>query len=267
MQKNIIIYMTDLRQRYIAEGLIGEKMNCLAPWKIDYSRVGDIIFPTPFSKLDLTTEEADRLRELIKSNHIKIYGGLIPPFFRDGIDYVDLMEDEEVVMPNAKITAEAVLSLAIEKSVNSIEASRVLITGFGRCARECAWRFKALGAGVKILARKEADREKARHLGYEAGKFEVDECYGTDILINTVPAMVIDEKIIRILSRECLLIDIASKPGGCDFDAAKRYQINYIHALGLPGRYSARSGAEIMLTSIRKHGLMEGDAWIYQITP
>ena len=53
MQKDTIIYVTDQRQKYLADMLGGEQTDCRNSGGIDYERVGNIVFPTPFSKLYL----------------------------------------------------------------------------------------------------------------------------------------------------------------------------------------------------------------------
>ncbi|MEG0271731.1 MAG: hypothetical protein RR622_00680 [Hydrogenoanaerobacterium sp.] len=35
-------------------------------------------------------------------------------------------------------------------------------------------------------------------------------------MFNTVPAMILDEEILAVLPHNCLVIDLASKPGGVD---------------------------------------------------
>ena len=44
MQKDTIIYVTDQRQKYLADMLNGEKESCHGDKIRDYARVGNIIF-------------------------------------------------------------------------------------------------------------------------------------------------------------------------------------------------------------------------------
>lgn len=41
------------------------------------------------------------------------------------------------------------------------------------------------------------------------------------MIFNTVPALVLDETVLKGLPQETLVIDLASRPGGTDFEAAK----------------------------------------------
>ena len=61
MQKDTIIYVTDQRQKYLADMLGGEQTDCRNSGGIDYERVGNIVFPTPFSKLKLINRRQARL--------------------------------------------------------------------------------------------------------------------------------------------------------------------------------------------------------------
>jgi len=52
-----------------------------------------------------------------------------------------------------------------------------------------------------------------------------------DFIFNTVPAMIIDEKRINSINKECIIVDLASAPGGIDFEAAEQKGIKAILAL------------------------------------
>ena len=72
------------------------------------------------------------------------------------------------------------------------------------------------------------------------------------IVINTVPALVLKEEGIRQLPPDACIIDIASKPGGTDFEAAEKYGIAAKLALGLPGIYTTSSSAMLLKNAILK---------------
>ena len=57
-----------------------------------------------------------------------------------------------------------------------------------------------------------------------------------DLIINTIPSRILDHEKLEMIGKECLVIDLASKPGGVDFDKAKLIGIKVIRALSLPGR-------------------------------
>ena len=51
---------------------------------------------------------------------------------------------------------------------------------------------------------------------------------------------------LRELPRDCLCIDLASTPGGVDFDAAHEQGLNCIWALGLPGKVAPHTAGVIL---------------------
>ena len=58
---------------------------------------------------------------------------------------------------------------------------------------------------------------------------------------NTVPSLLFDRPALKALDKGTLLIDLASRPGGVDFNAAAELQIKTIWALSLPGRVARRA--------------------------
>lgn len=55
-----------------------------------------------------------------------------------------------------------------------------------------------------------------------------------DVIFNTVPVLLLSETVLKALPPETLVIDLASRPGGTDFDAAKRLGTRVVWALALP---------------------------------
>jgi dipicolinate synthase subunit A len=71
-----------------------------------------------------------------------------------------------------------------------------------------------------------------------------------DIIINTIPAKVIDSSILKRIRNESLIIDLASKPGGVDFKEAETLGKKVIWALGLPGKVAPKTAAEYIFKYI-----------------
>ena len=49
-------------------------------------------------------------------------------------------------------------------------------------------------------------------------------------------SLILDREVLRHAGPGCLVIDLASRPGGVDFEAAKELGVRVIWALGLPGK-------------------------------
>lgn len=135
-----------------------------------------------------------------------------------GLLWRDYFAREELAIANAIPTAEGAIQLAMENLPITIHACRVLVVGYGRVGRTLADRLRGLGAFVSVAARRyeqlawaEADGCTAQRLGDMRGWL----C-GYDLIINTVPARVLTEELLGDLKPSCLVIDVASKPGGVD---------------------------------------------------
>lgn len=98
----------------------------------------------------------------------------------------------------------------------TVQETRVLILGYGRLGKVLAQRFAALGARVAVAARKYADLAWAEAFGYEPvplGELQGRLC-SRDLVVNTAPACLLGEEELKDLRPGCLVIDLASKPGG-----------------------------------------------------
>lgn len=289
MDRHTIVFVTDLRQKHLAEELgttkkIVEAKDAVKQPFLDemLAVTSTVVFPIPVSKMLTQMPEichmTKNLKQELKKDVLMIGGIFSDEMKREmsekNLHWYDLMEDETVTWQNAKITAEAVIAEILRCGHYSIENQKIIITGYGRCARATAHKLISLGAKVTILARNVEARKLARSEGCVAVDFAYgpQEAYGTRTFINTVPAPVVTERIIREMHKDVLLLDIASAPGGCDLDAAQAYGINVISALGLPGRYTTKSSAMVLAEAIRKktrsvRGVKEEKSWIYQILP
>ena len=184
------------------------------------------------------------------------------------------MQSEKVSLANAEVTAEATLMLYIANSKLCVCGQKIIVSGYGRCGRLIAEKFAALGAKVTVMARSKAARKQAVSDGHNAVTFSYgpQEAYGTAALINTVPSPVISDLILSELHKECLLIEIASAPGGFDMEAVNKNHLRYIEAPGLPSKYLQKSGGRIIADYINRfvktrfeNGV--GSVWIYQVSP
>lgn len=139
---------------------------------------------------------------------------------------------------NAVPTAEGAVQIAMEELPITLHRARVLVLGFGRLGKLAAHRFAALGAKVSVAARKWADLAWAEAYGYGAER--IDQLGGWlcayDLVINTVPSRVLGAGYLADLKPGCLVVDLASKPGGVDLEAASQMGVRVIWALSLPGK-------------------------------
>lgn len=155
-----------------------------------------------------------------------------------GLTAHDYFDREELTVANAVPTAEGAIQLAMEELPITIHGARVLVIGYGRVGRLTAQRFAALGAKVSVAARayEQLAWVQALGLGAEHIAHLPDLLCGYDLVINTVPARVLDRNCLVAVRHDALVIDLASKPGGVDMDAAAQLGRRVIWALSLPGK-------------------------------
>ena len=165
---------------------------------------------------------------------------------------VDIMKEEQLVVLNTIATAEGAIDVAIQNTDIIIHGSKVLILGFGRVAKEVANKFHGLSAKVTCAARKNIDLAWIKALGYEAVNINElgEDIKKYDIIINTVPQMIIDNEEMQYMKKNVLLIDLASTPGGINSEDAQKLGLKFVWALALPGKIAPVTSAEFIKDTI-----------------
>ncbi|MGM9521866.1 MAG: dipicolinate synthase subunit DpsA [Oscillospiraceae bacterium] len=155
-----------------------------------------------------------------------------------GVSLIDYFEREELTIKNAAATAEGAVQLLMEELPVTLQNTKCLIIGFGRIGKLLALKLRALGADVTVSARKFSDFAWIEAIGCRcADTRKLDgNISGYEAVINTVPAKILNESILSQMRDGCLCLDLASKPGGMDFEAASRLGVRAVWALSLPGR-------------------------------
>ena len=213
----------------------------------------NITVNAPYSKEEIKLEELKKIL-LDEKVYKRFFAGGIPKdyFYEkeankiENIDLVDLLKIEELTILNAIPTVEGTIRIAIEQREETIHESNVLICGFGRIGKILCDRFSKLGANVYCVARKESDLAWIREKRYipllysELARFS-DRF---DVIINTVPHIVLKEEQLSLFNKNVLIIDVASDPGGIDKESANKLGLNVITALGIPGKEMPKTAAK-----------------------
>lgn len=157
----------------------------------------------------------------------------------------DYYTREELLAVNAVATAEGALAVLMNETPRTLWKSRVLLIGWGRLGKALAPRLRALGAFVAVASRKSGDMAWTEACGFEALDTRALEGHlgGFDIVVNTVPSLVLPAPRLCELPRETLVLDLASRPGGVDFEAARALGVRVVWSLGLPGRWAPETAA------------------------
>jgi len=149
-------------------------------------------------------------------------GRMCPSFSRllheKNILYFDYASREEFSVLNAIPTAEGAIEIAMRELNVTLHGASCLVLGFGRIGKVLAKDLSGLGASVTIAARKPTDIAWIKSYGYHATSFSALDKNKTkfQVIFNTAPATVIDKPLLSTLQNNCLIIDLASKPGGAN---------------------------------------------------
>ena len=222
-----------------------------------------IILPLPVctnEKLNMpfSDEEINITDLLVKINKdAVIFGGkfpkwLTPVFDSMKITYFDYLNRPEFPVYNALPTAEGALEIAISETPYTINGSKVLITGYGNISKALSKMLKNLGADIHLAIRNKQQSAEAECQGFKVYHPNdiINHADNYDIIFNTVPAMLFSTPVLEKVSKEALIIDLASKPGGVDFESARLMSKRVIWALSLPGKYSPVSAGLIVKKTI-----------------
>ena len=170
------------------------------------------------------------------------------------IQAIDVMKNEKLAVLNTIATAEGTIELMIANTDTIIFDSNVLILGFGRVAKTLANRLKGLVKSITCASRENDELAWIEVYGYEKMNLnDLVKCQESkkylknyDVIINTIPSMILDAEKLQYVNKEALLIDLASNPGGIDKEEAKKQGLKLIHALGLPGKVAPKSSAKFI---------------------
>ncbi len=283
---NLLIIGGDNRQIYMADffekagfgvtvyGMDDKKKKNITDIRNEIERADVIIFPLPASKdgkhissIFPVKETYDDIIPKIKKDTL-VFGGLIDKGIESklknrGIRYYDYFKREDVTIKNTVPTVQGILKAMIDNVDYTIHSSKCAVFGYGRIGKITADILKSIGADVTVCVRKDSDLANA-------GVKKLDSCLikdfylfsnQYDIIINTVPAPVIDRKVLENVKSDCLIIDVSSAPYGTDFAAAYEFGINAIQCPSLPGKVAPKTAGKIIAEAVIST-LKEEEQWI-----
>ena len=218
---NIAVYAsTDSRTRYIYEELV-RRGHVVRLWEEgDAPRAGEaLILPIPSTRdgVHINAPSGDPLTKVVTQFACVLGAGLPPSLLTHlrerGVTAWDLLQYEPFVLENARLTAEGAVALGLQATQTSFLGEKVAILGYGRIGSYLARYLLALGAEVRVFARREIAREAALHegaLAFDTLSFApLADCA---LLYNTVPEKLLSVSDI-VPTRLTHLIELASGRG------------------------------------------------------
>ena len=222
-----------------------------------------VIGPIPFSSNGNTinmpfSDKEITIREMMHNINAKVLiaGAISPEVYEmandEYIEIIDIMKREELAVLNTIATAEGTIQIAIENTNRILHGSEVLILGFGRIGKVLARKLAGLSVKVTCAARKDEDLAWIEAYGHKSLNINnlSENLRPFDIIINTVPHIVLTEQKLEYVRKDALLIDLASNPGGIDKKAIKDRNLKLVWALSLPGKVAPTTSAEFIKNTI-----------------
>lgn len=229
----------------------------------DINEAEFVIAPIPFSRdgVRINGENiyVDEFIEIIKGKTL-FSGAFLEDIEKKLTDvkHYDLMKLDNMAILNAIPTAEGAIYEAIKNSDTTLCGSNCLIMGYGRIGKVLSKMLSGLGVNVYCEARNEKDLAFIQAMGYN--KVNIDKLKNVlpnmDYIFNTIPVVLLNESNLKLLKEDALIIDLASTPGGVDFEMANKLGINVVWALALPSKVAPKTAAKYIKESIDK--IMEG---------
>lgn len=277
----IVVFPGDSRQRYLAKELekkkyevvllpVNVKKQMPVQGKENIQYLGEIIrqaemiiLPTPSLCSDGRIRVAEgcdwklsgeEFAEMVCPGQT-VFGsalgkGWIQELQQRGVCVHDLMESDVVALRNAVATAEGAIAEAIGLGEGNLQDAKCLVIGFGRCGSILAHKLKGLCKSVCVMARRTEVLVEAEALGFQTMAFENAEIGEFEYVFNTVPAKVLNDKQLSDMESGVVIIDLASAPGGVDYDYCAKHNICAKLCSGLPGKYSPKTSGIILAEEI-----------------
>lgn len=237
-------------------GAVKEKID-----ELDFSSIDALILPVAGTNSEgqvdsiFSSERIFLLEEMLERTpeHCTIYSGISNSYLKaitaqTKRRLVQLFERDDVAIYNSIPTVEGTIMMAIQHTDFTIHGSKVVVLGLGRVGMSVARAFSALGARVRVGARKSKHIARITEMSltpFYLTELERNIC-DADIVINTIPHEVLSASVISKMPAHTLIIDLASKPGGTDFRYAEKRGIKALLAPSLPGIVAPKSAGKLL---------------------
>ena len=187
--------------------------------------------------------------DLIKSGQTliagKISSSLQDVIVSRGALYINILENEEMAILNATITAESAIGIVIQNTNITLHQNNCMVLGFGRIGKNLSKMLQGIGSNVYVGVRKKEDLAWIKSYNYNGIVLQkIGQIIGKmDVIFNTIPKKILCEDTLANIKKQSLIIDLAQ---GIDMDIAKKLGFNALKASGLPGKMAPKTSAKCM---------------------
>lgn len=188
----------------------------------------------------------------LKPGTVVFYHGRTECMDRDDLCWKLYDSDPLFHKENARISAEGALSALMLATEDSLYNMHCLVTGYGEFGQAITKQLVTFGGKVTVAARRQEALELARKDGARALLlFALEkELPDADVVLNTVPAPILGDRFLEKLPTHCLMMELASQPGGFDQQKARELHMPVISLPGIPGKYAPLAAAKALLKAV-----------------
>ena len=243
----ILVIANDKRMTYVADELSEFFTVVRYGSKFDIRKIKYVVLPFKV--------EADEIRMLINQLSVDciIFTPVMRPFLQGLPQKIEVIMDyDEIAIYNSIPTAEGTIFYIMENTEHTIHGANIHIIGAGRCGETLAKSLRALGANVQISSRNPSLVARLFESGIPVVKTDERALQEADVIINTVPALMLGHDQLRQVKRGAYIADIASAPGGVDFEFAQKLGIKAELLPALPGIVAPKTAASYLVQFIKR---------------
>lgn len=240
----VFLEIRDRRDDYLAKSLAEDGLNLVLLSKAqdaEYKDYKKIYIRSVLSEVTLDEAKAMENGSLLFSRALS--GDVKRELNAKGIEYYNILADETFIVKNAHVTAEGALGHIIFNTDSALKRMPVLVLGYGRVGKAVTKILTETGACVSVATDDPVEFAIASFFSDEiTGLSEMVPNLGKfTAIVNTVPKLILEGEKLKLIDKDCFILDLASSPGGVDFAAAKDLGLRCMHALGVPGRTAPKT--------------------------
>lgn len=174
---------------------------------------------------------------------------------RSKLNVTFLMSDKNVIKENAISTVEGIISDIIVNTDITINNSKIMVIGYGNIGSYLVDILKGLNAEVYASIIDEKDKQtlnkkQIKHV-FSSNENEMQKILPSmDIIINTVPSLVLNDNYINYIKKSCYVLDISSYPHGIDQKYLNEQNIKNKIYLGIPSIVAPKTAGKTLLKKI-----------------
>ena len=191
------------------------------------------------------------------SKEATIYIGIVNEFWRSKFPNNVLIDyyDEGLAIKNTIPTAEGVVRLIMQNKQETIFGMDILVLGAGRTSKAICKLLLSLGAKVTVMAR---NAEEFLNLKISEVKYSELHDFQTilpnfNTVVNTIPTPIFNAHQFKSNVKNTLFVDISTCGVFENNDVPSVCDLNYIHALGIPGKYTPITAGRLIAENILKY--------------